>query len=281
MFSRFPVYPLVAFLALLAALVVALDFNLPGHLANNPHAIARVNGTTIPMAEYVRAIDAMQAGLERPLTQQDKSRAVSILINEELIVQEALRLNLASDDRLVRKNLIQALIGSVTAEVPQDTPEQTLRDYFANEKSYFAQPVHVSVKALRTTPRSDVNAFTSALENGATFAHAGKVAALAEVQVAAQIPLAKLGEALGGAARDAVLAMAPGDIAGPVESTDGDVYIWLLSRDGAEPSFAEVRDSVAAQWLKRQEEIALERYLERLRKRARIERYAGEGLMSQ
>ncbi|NNF15676.1 MAG: peptidyl-prolyl cis-trans isomerase [Gammaproteobacteria bacterium] len=276
--SRALLYPLVAVLALLVALAVALDFTVPGYLAKNTHAIARVNDATIPMAEYVRAIDAMQAGLERPLTPQDRSRAVTVLIDEELIVQEALRLNLASDDRLVRKNLVQALIGSVVVEAQLDPSEQTLKDFYTKEKALFTGPVRVRVSVLRAATSSATDAFVLALRNGATFADAGSAANLSPVPIAPDIPLAKLGEVLGGPARDAVVAMVPGDIAGPVRSTGGDVFIWLLDTDHTEPVYAEVRSSVLAEWQRRQQELALERYLVRLRERARIHVYANDDI---
>ncbi len=279
--SRKPAYfyVLAAVLALGSALLIALDLSPFQRLSNESYAVARVNGTPIPMAEYVRALDAMQAGLDRPLTEQDKSRALATLINEELIVQEALRLNLASDDRLVRKNLVQALINSVILlESGQDVSEQTLRAFYEEEKALFSGPITLTVGAYRVTDKKKVGVFTEALSDGVTFSEAGRRAEFQAVEIPASIPAGKLGEALGGNARDAVLAMTPGDIAGPVESTGGDLFIWLLRRDGGEQPFAQVRDSVAAEWQRRREEMALERYLERLRKQARIRRHLDEAI---
>lgn len=272
-------YISAAVLALGSALLIALDLSPLHRLSNESYAIARVNDTPIPMAEYVRALDAMQAGLERPLTEQDKLRALTILVNEELIVQEALRLNLASDDRLVRKNLIQALINSVILlESGQDVSEQTLRAFYEEEKALFSRPITFTVDALRVIDKNNVDVFTDALSNGVAFSEAGRRAEFQGVETPAGIPAGKLGEALGGNARDAILAMSPGDIAGPIESTGGDLFIWLLKRDGGERPFSQVRDSVIAEWRRRQEEIALDRYLERLRKQARIKQYPNEAM---
>lgn len=267
-------YVLAAVLALGSALLIALDLSPIHRLSDRSYAIARVNDTPIPVAEYARALDAMQAGLDRPLTEQDKSRALTTLINEELIVQEALRLNLASDDRLVRKNLVQALINSVVLlESGQDVSEQTLRVFYEDEKALFSRPVTFTVDALVVNEQDKVDVFIDALNEGVTFAEAGKRAGFLTVDIPAGVPAGKLGESLGGRARDAILAMTPGDIAGPIESTGGEVFVWLLERDGGERSFAQVRDSVLAEWQRRQEEMALERYLERLRRQARIKQY--------
>ena len=267
-------YTLVAVLALGSALLVALDFSPLQRLSSDGYAVARVNNTPIPIAEYVRALDAMQAGLDRPLTEQDKARALTILVDEELIVQEALRLNLAGDDRLVRKNLVQALISSVILlEAGQGVSEQTLRAFYEEEKALFSRPVTFTVDALRVSDKDNVDVFTDALNGGVAFSDAGKRAEFQALEVPAGIPAGKLGEALGGKARDAILAMTPGDIAGPIESTGGDLFVWLLERDGGELPYAQVKDSVIAEWQRRQEELALEKYLERLRKQARIKKY--------
>jgi len=102
------IYTLIAIGALCAALYSVLGVNR----FEGRGAVAYVNGDPIAEAEYARAIKAMQAGIERPLTDDDKARALRVLINEELIVQEAIHLGLAQDDRLVRKNLVQAMINS-------------------------------------------------------------------------------------------------------------------------------------------------------------------------
>ncbi len=267
-------YILAAAVALGSALFIALDLSPLGRFSDRSYAAARVNDTPIPLAEYVRALDAMQAGLERPLTEQDKSRALARLIDEELIVQEALRLNLASDDRLVRKNLVQALINSVVLlETGQDVPEQALREFYEEERALFARPITLTVHAFRVNDRANIIVFTDALSEGVAFSEAGRRAGFQPVEIPARMPAGKLGEALGGKARDTVLAMTPGDIAGPIQSTGGELFIWLLDRDGGEQSFAQTRDSVLAEWRRRQEEMALDRYLERLRRQARIRRY--------
>ena len=276
------VYIFAALLALGSALLIALDLSPLKRLVDESYAVARVNDAPIPMAEYVRALDAMQAGLARPLTEQDKSRALTILINEELIVQESLRLNLASDDRLVRKNLVQALINSVILlESGQDVSEQTLRAFYEKERAMFSRPIRVTVNAFRVIDKENVGIFTDALSSGVAFSEAGETAGFQVVEIPAGIPAGKLGEILGGRARDAILAMTPGDIAGPIESTGGELFIWLLKRDGGEQSFAEVRDSVMAEWQRRQEEMALDRYLDRLRKQARIKQYPNEAMLTE
>ncbi|MBT8142252.1 MAG: peptidyl-prolyl cis-trans isomerase [Gammaproteobacteria bacterium] len=264
-------YPLAAVIALIAALFVALDFSGVKRLTQQSYAVATVNGTPIARAEYQRALHAMQAGLERPLTMDDKNRALKILIDEELMVQEGLRLQLASDDRLIRKNLVQALINSaVLLDSSEEISEQVLLDFYTQEKSLFATPLSVTIKVLKKNQHSDVETFTQALNNKASFIGAGELAKLEPLNIPVDLPIGKIGDLLGGNARDTVISMRQGDIAGPIESPDGEIFIWLLQKKGGQLSFVEARNSVLNEWQRRQEEQALEEYLLRLRKHARI-----------
>lgn len=274
--SRFSklAYPIAALIALCAALFIALDFSGTKNLFDKNNSVATVNGVSIPQAEYVRAIDAMQAGLERPLTSEDKERALKIIIDEELVVQEALRLKLANDDRLVRKNLIQALINSVLMlESSENASDEALQLFYEKNKALFAQPISVTVNVLRITVAENIEIFKMALDEQRSFAEAGLAAKFTSIDLPAAQPIGKIGYTLGGKARDLILEMTPGDIAGPVESTGGDIFIWLREKNGGLLPFTDVKESVNAEWQRREEEKALDKYLTRLRKQARIKKY--------
>ena len=266
-------YPLVALVALSAALYQALDFSGLKKLSDRAYAVATVNGTVIPKAEYTRALEAMQSGLERPLTDDDINRALKVLIDEELIVQEALRLNLASDDRLVRKNLTQALIRSVVSlDTPINVTEFELEEFYTQEKNLFSEPLIVTVHILNTSNAGNDSdkTFSQALKTGVSFYGAGTAAGFQEQKIASKLPIGKIGDILGGKARDLILGMRQGDIAGPVESSGNDIYIWLLKKQGGQLSFTQAKSSVAAEYHRRQEEQAMDKCLNRLRKQARI-----------
>ena len=261
-----------SFFGLVGAVVTALG--QPG-LENSNNAVAIVNGKPIPEIEYARAIDAMQAGLDRELNQEDQIRALQILIDEELIVQEALNLDLASDDRLVRKNLVQAMIRSaISLRAVEKPTEEDLRALYTDELNLFASPRRVTVVAFRARDDQSSKRFSNAIKGGASFSSAGIRHGLEELTVPPGLPLAKLSDYLGGSVRDVVTGMNKGDIAGPINTANGDIFLWLM--DGANPTqdFASVRDSVEAEWLKRRDEAALQSYIDQLRKKARIKKIA-------
>lgn len=257
-----------AFLALGAALFSALNLQAVDSARG---AVAFVNGVSIPDAEYARALDAMQAGLQRPLTTEDRQRALTILVDEELIVQEALRLDLARDDRLTRKNLVQAMIRSSRAlATGAGSSEETLKTFYEENKPLFAAPRLVTVVAGKASDDTVAADFTNALIAGSSYNEAASAAGLDRLYVPAGIPAGKVADYLGGAARDAVLTMSPGDIAGPIASDGGALFVWLQEETGGPLSFEAARESVIDEWGRRQDEAALEKYITRLRRNARI-----------
>jgi len=261
-------YAIAAFLALGAALFTVLGVSVNGREMG---AVAYVNGDPIPDAEYIRARDAMQAGLTRSLTKEDKTRALQILIDEELLVQEALRLGLGRDDRLVRKNLVQALIRSVTTLNPAAEPnEAEVRAFYEEEKSLFSSPRLVTIEVVRAPSEGASQGFMDALHKGASFEGARATFDLERIPIAARLPFGKVSDYIGGSARDALSKMIEGEIAGPISTGAGDLFIWLRKDEGAPLVFEQVRDSVEVEWSRRRDEQALEKYVARLRRNARI-----------
>jgi len=261
-------YAIAAFVALGAALYSALGVSIG---RRDTAAVAYVNGAPILDAEYARARDAMQSGLVRARTAEDNARAMQILIDEELIVQEALRLELGRDDRLVRKNLIQALIRSVTSLNPAAEPdEDELRAFYEAEKPLFSSPRLVTIDVVRADSESQSQGFMDALQGGASFEEARATFDLVRIPVAPRAPLGKVSDYLGGSARDAITKMAQGDITGPIATSSGELFLWLRKDEGAPLSFEQARNSVEIELLRRRDEQALEKYVTRLRRNARI-----------
>jgi hypothetical protein len=77
---------------------------------------------------------------------------------------------------------------------------------------------------------------------------------------------------LGGKARDSIIGRGSGDIIGPVDSSGNTLYIWLMDTQGGQLTFAKAKKNVAIEYQRRQEEHALQKYLARLRKQARIKK---------
>ena len=87
----------------------------------------------------------------------------------------------------------------------------------------------------------------------------------------ALLPLAKLREYIGPTGLDAVRDLEPGQVSPPIPTAGGVQILELAEREDARtPSLRTIRDLVEAEWSRREAEAALRRYLEELRRRARI-----------
>lgn len=267
------IYVIVACVALIAALYSVLGVKWPER-----GAVAYVNGEPIPQAEYNRAIKAMQAGIERPLTVEDRTKAMRLLIDEELIVQDAERLGLATQDRLVRKNLVQAMIRSATSlEDSSEIEVVEARAFFDAHGNLFAIPESYFLFEARPKDGASPKAFLRALEEGAAFETAAQRAEYAVNEIASKpLPIGKVSGLLGGEVAGLVPQMTVGDIAGPVMSGGDAIFLWLVKKTGGPVAFEDAREAVETELRRRKDEAALEAYINRLRARARIKTKAAE-----
>ena len=236
--------------------------------------IASVNGESVSKVEYLRALTAMQAGLDRSLSETDKRAALQVLIDEEVILQHALNIGLARSDPMARKNLVQALMRSTALLTDYETDTQKLETFFKENKHLFVAPRMVRVKVLTTDKVKTADTFRQAMINGETFDAAGRHLGLNEKDLPDDIPLGKAADYLGGTARDRLATLKEGDIIGPIKSgSESDrqyMFIWLMKATRLDVEFNEVAEIVKAEWQRRQEEKAFETYLSNLRQTADI-----------
>lgn len=236
--------------------------------------IASVNGESVSKVEYLRALTAMQAGLDRSLSETDKRAALQVLIDEEVILQHALNIGLARSDPMARKNLVQALMRSSALLTDYETDTQKLETFFKENKHLFVAPRMVRVKVLTTDKVKTADTFRQAMINGETFDAAGRHLGLTEKNLPDDIPLGKAADYLGGTARDRLATLKEGEIIGPIKSgSESDrqyMFIWLMKATRLDVEFNEVAEIVKAEWQRRQEEKAFETYLSNLRQTADI-----------
>ena len=272
-------FTLVGLAGLTFALLTALGI-LPPQFGNHELRargdvpIASVNGESVSKVEYLRALTAMQAGLDRSLSETDKRAALQVLIDEEVILQHALNIGLARSDPMARKNLVQALMRSTALLTDYETDTQKLETFFKENKHLFVAPRMVRVKVLTTDKVKTADTFRQAMINGETFDAAGRHLGLTEKNLPDDIPLGKAADYLGGTARDRLATLKEGEIIGPIKSgSESDrqyMFIWLMKATRLDVEFNEVAEIVKAEWQRRQEEKALETYLSNLRQTADI-----------
>jgi parvulin-like peptidyl-prolyl isomerase len=245
-------------------------------------AVAAVNGTAVRRVDYDRAVEALATDRRSAVDDADRRHVLDRLVDEELLVQRALELGLARQDRRVRGDLVAAVIESVTAGVDQREPDAAeLRAFFDANRDYFARPgrLHVEQVFARSRGDADGDALARARDAAARLRDGAAAAdvqhALGDAPVArlpdAPLPEAKLREYLGPAAVLALAALAPGEVAEPVRAAGGYHVLRLVAREPTRtPELAEVEAELRAEWRRRAGDEALRAYLDELRRRAAI-----------
>jgi hypothetical protein len=112
-------------------------------------AVARVNGTTIRMADYERTLSALAGDRREGLSADDRRRALDRLVDEELLVQRGLELDLARRDVRVRRDLTAAVVDAVVAGHEDAEPDAAaLAAFYAAHRDFFARPTHAGASGL-------------------------------------------------------------------------------------------------------------------------------------
>jgi parvulin-like peptidyl-prolyl isomerase len=267
-----------AVLGLAAALWGALGQPVTGRPGAD--AIATVDGVAIARADYERALGALAADKRSPLTSGDERRALDRLVDEELLVRRGLDLGLGTSDLAVRKALVDAMVQFASAEAAGREPDDAELRRFYSERPGLVQSgpeLRVRVVSFPSRDEARVAAMRAALHQRRDFEASARASGAEAVYVPdTLLPAAKIADYAGPSVRDAAIALAPGDVAGPLDVGGVPTFVQLLDRrEGRPPPFEKVRAVVAEEWRRRQAEAALERYLSELRRKAKI-RYSAD-----
>jgi parvulin-like peptidyl-prolyl isomerase len=248
-----------------------------------PGAVARVNDELIALDEYQRAVNGLVQDRRSGVDSRQRRMVLDRLIEEELLLQRALELGLAREDRRVRRTLTSAVIESVVAgeDGTQPTDDQ-LRAFYEQDREFFTSPGQVRVRQIwfKATAPDDMPAAldraqraVERLRNGEDFA--AIKAELGDRDIAplpdALLPAPKLGDYLGPTAIRTVLTLPAGAISDPVRTSTGYQVFALIERSAAEPPpFEQIKPQILAEMRRRAADEALRRYLDDLRRHAEI-----------
>jgi parvulin-like peptidyl-prolyl isomerase len=247
-------------------------------------AVARVNAQIVAVGDYRRALAGLANDRRDGIETADRQRVVDRLVDEELLIQRGLELGLAHSDRRVRADLTAAVISAAIAAERSSTPSDAeLEEFYASHRDMFVTTARVRLRQIFF--RVAENASAAAAEerareairrtqSGETFTSVA--AELGDREIAplpdALLSPAKLLDYLGPTALRVTLSLGEGEIGGPVRSGQGVHVLLVVEREpGSARAFADVRSQVAAELVRRRDEQALRRYLDRLRADAVIE----------
>ena len=247
-------------------------------------AIASVNGTLLYVDDYERLVEGVESDTREAASPELRRRVLDRMIEEELLVQRGVELGLVESDRRVRADITQAMIQSIVVETEDEDPTDVqLRRFFVEEAGFFTQPGRVRVGQVffRVPAAADEAALRARGEEAQRRLVAGEPLErvrqeLGDSEVSpipdTLLPPAKLREYVGPTALRAVMELAPGAVSAPVRSGMGLHVFQLLEREEARvPPFEAVAEQVRAEWVRRAGDRALRRYLDDLRKDARVQ----------
>ena len=240
--------------------------------ADNPAAI--VNGTPIPREALARAVLALESDSRNPVTPEREAEVLERLIEEELLVQRGVELGLAETDFAARRALVQSVLALAIAERAGDEPsEEQLRQFYRDNAGYFAPPPRfaASIVFLADATEARAGAVRARLAEGGDASGLGDPIAIPLPRAA--LPETEWRRLIGADAAAAAARLQPGSVAGPIPASGGAYSIRVDGFAAAPaPHYAEVAAQVRAEWERRADEAAAQAYIDRLKRRARLER---------
>lgn len=239
----------------------------PGTLPLDTAAI--VGDREIRRVDYERMLAAVEKDLRNPIDGATRRRVLERLIDEELLVQQALRLGLAAADRRVRGELVAGIVDSVVAEVDGETPTpEAVAAHYAANHDLFAQPGRLRIESVRFADADRAALGREALVAGeSTAAVEARLGVPAVAPVPdALLPLAKLRDYVGPAVVEGIGGLEVGRWSEPIGLAEGYVLVRIHEREAVEtPPLAEIESLVRRDLVRRRGDEALRRYLDALR----------------
>ena len=260
-------YPLNAGRALiaLAGLSIALigsDLDLKSKSAAD-NVLVSVNQQPITFQQLNFASRRITGSSAEKLDAEQKNTIVKLLIDEELLLQRAELLGIASADPGIRKALARAVISqTVTEFLDRPIDEQQLQTFYLEYRALFAQPLRLELQAYK---------FERMEQAQQAFASAEIPADQRSLLPASALPAHMLRRYLGNPLADIALTLTEGETTAPIQRPDGIYLLHLIAKQPEQISpLTEVRPQVEAEYRRRGRDMALQTRLVTLRQQAQI-----------
>ena len=199
--------------------------------------------------------------------------------DEELLILRGMELGLAESSPEIRKAIAASVIAQVVAEAEARPPaEEDLRRLYESDPGFFTSSARYRLQWLRLRGSDELARHSAAqvyqaLSTGVPVEELMISTGLERLALLpdALLPLSKIRDYLGSELARRVPDMAPGDFSEPM-AANGDFHILFLAQHeaGVLPDFEQARPLLEAEYLRREGDKALRRYLAWLRQRAEI-----------
>jgi len=249
----------------LAGLSIALigsDLNFKS-IAATDNVLVSVNQQPITVQQLNFAAQRLTGSSADTLDTEQKNTIVKLLIDEELLLQRAELLGIASADPGIRKALARAVISrTVTEFLDRPIDNQQLHTFYLEHRALFFQPLRLELQAYQ---------FEHLEQAQQAFASGEIPADQRSLLPTSALPAHMLRRYLGNPLADIALTLAPGETSMPIQRPDG---VYLLHLTAKQPErlspLTEVRPQVEAEYRRRGRDMALQTRLVTLRQQAQI-----------
>lgn len=263
------------------ALSLTNGLNLSEQSMQTNGVAAQVNDNVISLQQYQKVVKAFAADKRRELTQDDKNYALQRLIDEELLVQQGIRLGLLRHDINVRGAIVQAVTAALVAEnAVSEVSQQDLQQFYENNLGYFSSTKRL--QAVRMVFRGEAAAQRAQqayqqLNQGVAFNRIKKQ--LADIDIielpSGLLTPVKLREYIGPSALAVVSKLPVGGYSEPLAIGSRWQIVGLLAQEKTPPApLSQLREQVLQEYRRRQDEVAFRRYLDALQAQAKINIYS-------
>ena len=251
----------------------------PSPLPND--AIALVNGHAVQATVYEQALNALDQERRREVTTQDRQDVLNRLIDEQLLIQQALKSGLAYNDRTVKNALVTAMLESQRMQAAAEPiSEDDLQAFyqqqpglFRGETRYRAGLIRVPYEDNKQAALERANTAREALQQGADFQtvadqyHRGGALNLPDVL----LPQAKLSDYFGPALAEQISQLQALQATVPKPSRSAWLIAYLYEKQNlAPPAWAQLKTQVEAEVRRRRAEDLLATQLRLWREQAHI-----------
>lgn len=253
------------------AVVGALLFGAYAWLNRNEPPASAVDRTIrITERELTWLADTSARTWQRTPNESEFEALIADYLREELLAREARELELDRDDTVVRRRLAQKmnfiLEGTARLAAPTDAE---LRARFDTDPARFRTPAKSSFRQVYfSTGKRGARAATDARLALAKLARGDRKVDPAELGDASLLPRVltaadeqRIASQFGAEFAQAIVAIAPGEWLGPIESEFGQHLVLVTARDaGRLRAFEEVRAEVVDEWQREREVAAKNAY---------------------
>ncbi len=227
------------------------------------HVLVSVNQQPISLKQLNFAAKRLTGASADSLDREQQTTIIKLLIDEELLLQRAESLGIASADPGIRKALTGAVIDQTATEfLAQPIAPQQLKNFYRQHQALFTQPLRIHLHAYKFTD--------TAMAQQALKSDQLPTNRLSTLPPSA-LPAHMLRRYLGNQLTDIALTLELGETSRPVLRPDGVYLLTLIDKQPQQLTpFGKVRTQVDAEYRRRGRETALQSQLTTLRKKAKI-----------